>query len=678
MQHVILIGIDHPVAPHFVLHKLCEGGVRVSCIADDRRAAAALASKLRTISAGREAVDHEAIERRLTIVDAPDAGLVTGADAQDPNAPALYVFLSSSDVAGLLDDRVPGPLRRSLSEAVGARTAAFRRVHLVTDLHSPASDGPVDRRLAEIELALAPYFRAGTEFCSYCLGLSVSDANGDDRVDTLPVEAAIDQVVGMVFDVKRRSTEYFSRYPLRLAVQNCGPMRVMPAASAAAFIASAGGETPPGHHLLLGRQLCSIKDLVDRIAAATPNTIQTVAAGDSPRPDAASAVVAAGLLQVAKRCQVGVAGMDAARSAGLHVHEIAATTVDLSAAVDRVVKVRAHEDQTMRRRFADLPGIELKQTPQASLQYFSGETGAKVLLIVNAFGLSLDFWQMLTGALRDRFKVIAIERLRAGDGETRVSPTYYSTDDYVGDYVADVRTVLSCEGVNRCHVVSWCGGSKLAIELAHALPDAVESLSFIAPSFAGMDGFSGGDSAYEKSLHTMCKIVNQAPKAAANMASSMMAIMNKGGGDLDRFDQARKEAVDVLELADSHHLPLLYRPFSSAQNMIDFSAQLMRFRSHDITSRLLGERMQLPVMLITGSTDTTTSSERAKDICGGLGNIAGFEIQGGGHYLIHQNYAIVAELLTAFAQEGVGTASSHLRVEPTLFKQTAPIVTGEL
>jgi pimeloyl-ACP methyl ester carboxylesterase len=343
-----------------------------------------------------------------------------------------------------------------------------------------------------------------------------------------------------------------------------------------------------------------------------------------------------------------------------------------------MVKARDAEGRSMQQPFAALPGLKVKQTAQPALRYFSYGTGPDALLIVNAFGLSLDFWQVLAGSLQDRFTLFALDKRDAADDETCISRTYYSADNYADDYVADVAEVLRSAGIDRCHVVSWCSGAKLAIELADAIPGSIRSLSLIAPSFAGIESPQGCDSAYEKNLHTMCRIVRQMPKSAGNMASSMTAIMHKSSNDLDRFHRNAKDAVDVFELPDAHHLPLLYRPFSSAQNMVAFSQQLMHFRAHDITPRLGKQTLQVPVMLVTGRTDTTTSASRAKDICGRLPHIVGFEIEGSSHYLIHQNYRIVADLLRAFATDGMDMAYSNPRVERSVFQQMEETVTGEI
>ena len=296
-------------------------------------------------------------------------------------------------------------------------------------------------------------------------------------------------------------------------------------------------------------------------------------------------------------------------------------------------------------------------------------------MLVNAFGLPLDFWTMLTEALGSEFRVLVIDKPAAAP--EAVSDTYYAVPDYVPDYLAAVDAVLAHESVAACHVVSWCGGAKLALELARAFPRAVASLSLVTPSFAGMTGYAGADSAYEKNLFTMCALVDKNPKSAATMANTLLAIMKKGDNDMARFDIGHKNYTNVLELAEHHHLPLIYRPFSSADNLVSFSAQLVRFRRHDVGPLLSCPELALPVMLMTGRADTTTSSIRATDLCAKLPNVVGFDIEGGSHYVLHQNYRLVARLLKAFAREGIALSPHHPHLTRSLYRNAgAPTAHG--
>jgi pimeloyl-ACP methyl ester carboxylesterase len=597
------------------------------------------------------------------------------AQAQDDTIVSL--FLSESAVLGLLDGALsgfPDPVAIATSlEQIDSQHC----LHVICDLHhlpAQASAPALAATLEKIEQTLSQYLPAGVRRSTFCFGpcaddapAEVSTAIGADAADTGPLAAAARQVVNLLDDIERRAPNYFSRYPLRLPNTPAVLMRLLSATRAAQFLAAVEATAAPGRHLVLGTQPCNTQDLISCAAALSARTIQTIFDDNIAHYDAVSSVLHDGLLAISKQCHLE--RTDVAESVdGLQVHTLAGAA-DISMTVQRAVQAEAHEQQAMQRPFSEVPGITLKDTAKESLKYFSYGTGPQVLLIVNAFGMTLDFWQMLPPALGSDFKLIAIENQAHENSLATISETCYTPDDYVGGYLADVAAVMAAEGVEQYHVASWCSGAKLAMELVCASPASIKSLSFIAPSFAGVEGFTGSDSPYEKNLHTMCKLVNQMPKTAANMANSMMAIMKRTGNDLERFQKDKKDAVEVMGLADSHHLPLLYQPFLSGENLVAFSKQLVHFRAHNIKPRLSDKALQLPIMLVTGVVDTTTSSDRAKDICKNLPNIAGFELKGSGHYLIHQNYPLVAELLTKFIANGIDLQTSNPRVTRSLLNK---------
>src|SRR5687767_8173138 len=143
----------------------------------------------------------------------------------------------------------------------------------------------------------------------------------------------------------------------------------------------------------------------------------------------------------------------------------------------------------MHERFRTLEGLQVRQTADRSLRYFVYGSGPEVLLLVNAFGLTMDFWPKMARALREDFTMMVLDKPGSLQDETRIPRTYYSTESSVEDYISAAAGVLAYEQVSRCHVVSWCSGAKFAMELAHASPELVRSLSFITPSFAGVEGF---------------------------------------------------------------------------------------------------------------------------------------------------------------------------------------------
>jgi pimeloyl-ACP methyl ester carboxylesterase len=592
-----------------------------------------------------------------------------------PSAPPqsvrkLWLFLSAAQTRALAGGNVGGSAGGNVAgNAVDCpdpflqhaitQASSLEQVWIVSHAHHlPAASSPANS-LQTIQQTLAAWLPAACRCQSICLqgevlndtGAGV-DAGRAGQRDS-PLFTTLQILLDTIHAIARRADQYFSRYRLQLVGDGGITLHLFQAAPLACALLAQ--ETLPfgSPQLWHGAQAYSAYDLLSRIAAVCQHKILFGSAKTALGLDRVSASLAQELSVSAKSFR----SITATPDDGLHAVPQAAGVPDLDGLIASLEHAAQARNVAMQRKFAELPGVTPNSTSRPGLRYFRYGQGEQVLLIVNAFGLGLDFWQMIAATLGQEYTVLALESTHHTTVQTTISELYYNSDPYLQDYLNDIDAIIAAitaaEGIEQFHLLSWCSGAKLAMELVCAKPQAVKSLCMITPSFAGMEGVAGNDSGYEKNLHTMCKLVNQMPKTAPNMANSMMAIMKKSAHDLERFQKVSKDAVDILGLVDEVHLPLLYEAFSNGDNLIAYSRQLVRFRAHDIRPCLGNPAMQLPVMLVTGNADATTSSERAKDICKQLPNVLGFELQGGSHYLLHQNFQLVAALLSGFIRHGL-------------------------
>ena len=311
--------------------------------------------------------------------------------------------------------------------------------------------------------------------------------------------------------------------------------------------------------------------------------------------------------------------------------------------------------------FDTLPGLERRRAPEGT-SYLRLGSGPQALVLLNAFGMSLDVWQALAAELRHDCTVLVVDAA-AHLPASGLPSAYYDTPDAPARFEAALRAVLQAEGLARCHLAGWCAGAKYAIGLARQAPQLVASLLLLAPSFAGEASGEGGDSAFETSLHTMCKLVTRMPQAADNMARSMLALLSKDEPTVTPADRAIQ--------------PWLQAPFVSAGHMISYSRQLMNFRAHAVAADGMAPLAQ-PLLLVTGERDVSTCPKRAAWLCRRLGTPLHIELQGGGHYFIHQDAGIIAQLVAAFLREGGGLQPPHPRLRRVAGTPLVPMNGDEL
>lgn len=487
-----------------------------------------------------------------------------------------------------------------------------------------------------------------------------------------PLDATIAEAADVLFEVRRRADDHFQRHPLSLPACDASGIHALPAEAVAGFLAERAAALAPGVHLLHAAALCSQGLLLQAVAAEAQ--IPTREAVPSRPADAVAELMVQGVQHACQRYQFGDEAVRvAAAEAALQLHELAVPGIDWRGRVGAIVQARRARPQNGAAvRWADVPGAQ-RLLAAGGTRYLRCGAGPVAVLLVNAFGLTPDFWGALAGSLSRRCTVLALD-----DDESLTLPrTYYSTPDSLQRFVAGLHAVLDAQGLSSCHVVSWCSGAKFAIELARALPRRVESLSLLAPSFAGAQGCAGSDSPFESSLHTMCKLVERLPQSAASMAQSMMALLTKGGGQAAA--EADPSGAAVFELADAAQLPWLHQPFASAACMVEYSRQVTHFRDHQLSPPPDGQRPAQPVLLVTGQMDTATSALRARDICARLCNVVQqVELRAASHYFIGQNHGLVAQLLGDFVYGRLPAAALHPRFSRIAAAAEETLVSGEI
>lgn len=499
------------------------------------------------------------------------------------------------------------------------------------------------------------------EACIVVLANAVADckATDSDAADSnavcMPLDALTDSIANPIFEVRRRADAYFECEPLALPADDTGDVHLLTVESVMAWLASDDASTRvPGVHVLRADASFTWRALVQTVANAANVPVRD--AGSESGTATIDALIEQERRHVAETLALDDGPHEAQTSNAIHVHRLSPGGFDWRSLVTYRVATRlgSHCRRTAP-CFGKLAGVQRKST-RTGHSYLRVGNGHSAILLVNAFGLSNDVWHDFAHALLDRFTVFAIDDETEHEGAS-LPRIYYSTHDALPRFTEAVSAMLSEEGYETCHVASWCGGAKYAIELARALPDTIASLSLFAPSFAGAEDHVGSDSVYEKNLHTMCKLVDRTPQAAQSMAKSMIALLerqaNAQGGD---------PQPSVFELADSATVHWLHAPFLSASNMVEYSRQLLNFRTHHIVARHPNELGDLPVMLVTGKNDSMTCSIRAHAICADLCRPLHFELHHASHHLINQNSDLLAHLMRAFVADGPATASPHPRL----------------
>lgn len=558
--------------------------------------------------------------------------------------------------------QLPQPLR-ALAQAQGS-------LQVVLPHQGFASFCNPGRLMTLLRDALSPQI-GGAALRGLVLAHAVSEQPAGAAVLPAALSAVSEGLVRWMQGARLRVPDYFARRPLVLPFSGGqGPsLHLLEPLSLLAFLRQAAPGLAPGCHLLHAPALGSGSLLLRELAVAMDIPV----ADASCAADTLSELLEDSLQQARQRWQLGQEALldgqafDSALSCGP-----AASAWDgaWQSHLD-ALRPSATARAPVARSWPSLPGMRLDAIEGAPLRVWRLGDGPQTVLLLNAFGLSMDVWCELALALSPHCRVLALEaRDDAALQAQALSSTYYDSEDAWPQFLQSVRQLLATQATGPLHLLSWCGGAKFALELARALPQDVASLCLVAPSYAGVDVGAGGDSSFETSLNTMCRLVQRTPAAAESMARSMLALLQRGDGAAD--DPQR-----LWSLPDAHTAHWLHEPYVSADRMRQYSRQLVHFRAHALSLPPAVPPLSQPCLLLMGDSDTATCAERARAMGALTPQTLQLGLRAAGHYLIHQDAALIARLQRDFMREGLQLDLADARLHRFTPAEEA-LVSGEL
>ncbi|HHL4083089.1 hypothetical protein [Burkholderia sola] len=553
---------------------------------------------------------------------------------------------------------------------------AYTRIARLRDaLNAPGSgrvaivvDDPEMRRTREftslpriLSAALDVASASVANTCIVVLGDALADGSaaiGEAGTHSLAsIDTLADAVAETVFEIRRRADTYFEQAPLALPAEAAGTACLLTAEAVLAWLAT---QASPGLHVVHGDRRIAWRELVESVARRVP--IPTRSDADEAGSDAVLALLETNLKHAEH--MLGYADDAPVPQTDIRSHRLPCAGFDWPARI--ASRVAAHAARHERRdapRFVDLPSAR-RITTGSGHGYLTAGRGPRAMLLINAFGIPNDVWHDFAAGLAPDFSLYLADDASDTPADGELTRAYYSSPDAPDRYARSVAELLDVERIDAIHVASWCGGARYALALARALPGRIASMSLIAPSFAGAQDYDGADSAYENNLNTMCSLVARMPKAADSMAKSMIGLLEKRA----RSDAREGGHASMFALPDSATRHWLHAPFVSAANMIEYSQQLLNFRAHRIESERDGSIAGIPALLVTGEYDEMTCAIRARAITSAQLRPIQVELQAGSHHMVHQNAALLSQLVGTFVGDRALTLDAlphpRLRVLP--------------
>jgi pimeloyl-ACP methyl ester carboxylesterase len=303
-----------------------------------------------------------------------------------------------------------------------------------------------------------------------------------------------------------------------------------------------------------------------------------------------------------------------------------------------------------------------KKTINQSLNYYTGGSGGDTIVIINAFGQSLDYWTSLIANLVQTHRVIVWlprgnEDLRGGSFQAHPMAVH----------VEDIKTMLRHEEVDTCEFVGWCTGPKLMIEFQARYPEHVSSMTFLCPTFKSMPGKQNLESPFESSLDPLLRMVDNMPRLAKPLSSSLHSSLLAQKAHVSSVavhdPRARKQTSEMLSFVHRSLQSLVVEPFANELSVVNYAKQLVTFWASDVSSLL--EKIEVPVVFVGGECDGIASPQLAKLAFDQIPGAKYLEIKGGSHYLHYEDHELVTNIINRFLREKWTFTFDHALVNQT-------------
>lgn len=320
-------------------------------------------------------------------------------------------------------------------------------------------------------------------------------------------------------------------------------------------------------------------------------------------------------------------------------HLVSAITLDEVAGL-MVGRSRAEDQTETPHRGGIFPHMKEKWLDAAdgrSIRYFTGGSGTEVILIINALGLTIRFWERALQLLMRSFTVVVWEtrccELFSGGMEAVIT---------IDEHVDDILDIIRHEQWTKCHLVSWCNGARIAVAAAARDQTFIASLIFLSPVFRGIDGVPADDTKFERELDDVFREVIKNNRIAGLFADYLIRSNSK-------TEDLGTSADLVLSLPDESFKKEVIAPMRTGSYLINYANRTNNDEHYPIRQLIGG--ITRPVMFILGSDDAVISNR----LCGQVGSLfsdtSSYMVSGASHYIQLQQPSIFAALVSAFLQK---------------------------
>ncbi len=279
--------------------------------------------------------------------------------------------------------------------------------------------------------------------------------------------------------------------------------------------------------------------------------------------------------------------------------------------------------------------------------FAGGEPGKPAVLLVNAYGMPVDFMVPLAKRLAERYRVLSWESRAVPNVVGPFDPAHVD----LAAHVRDLETVLDKEGVELAHVVGWCTGAQVSLRFAAENPERVRSLALLNGSYRLPDTVPLTE--FRSLTRKLARTISRERRFAQVYFDATY------GKARDTRSQESATVSTILNFTDPELIHLTSMPFRSVEALYRYAHCIARF--WDEPDHAWAASVAAPTLVVAGARDQIAHPTESKEIERRMPNAQINMMREGDHFSIYRDQALIEQVVTFFgaAPERVATEPAH-------------------
>ncbi len=283
------------------------------------------------------------------------------------------------------------------------------------------------------------------------------------------------------------------------------------------------------------------------------------------------------------------------------------------------------------------------------LTYFKTPGEKPALVLINAFGMDMEFWGPAFKHFRDQFKIMTWNLRGLPDSEQFLR----GQDLSISAHAKDLSCIMQAEGVNSAILMGWCAGPKIALEFYRQFPERVRALILVAGKYDTEGNPDPEVTDYSKLFTELNASIATNPVIAELVVASIMnaSDKDKGGVAANTILSACSPSIE--------YAPYVTAPFRNAQNLITYSKMSRSYGEHDVYDML--HLIDVPTLIVAAEDDVIAHPVSSRRVAAHIKTSELAVLPRASHFCLVENVGVFLHTVSRYLKMQGLVSNDHIK-----------------